>query len=82
MFLGPRITTVFASRWKALAWSGGVLLTAYCSVPSDNDDGPGTVPNPAGAMVTAWPGGGPPARADSHASPWAISPKPTPAPGR
>jgi hypothetical protein len=31
---GPRLTTVFASRWKALAWAGGVLLTAYCSVPA------------------------------------------------
>ena len=26
--------TVFTSRWKALWWSAGVLLTAYCSVPS------------------------------------------------
>lgn len=31
---GPRITTVFASRWKALWWSAGVLLTAYCSIPA------------------------------------------------
>jgi len=31
---GPRITTVFASRWKALWWSAGVLMTAYCSIPS------------------------------------------------
>jgi hypothetical protein len=25
---------VFTSRWKALTWALGVLLTAYCSVPS------------------------------------------------
>ena len=25
---------VFTSRWKALSWAFGVLLTAYCSVPS------------------------------------------------
>jgi hypothetical protein len=31
---GPRITTVFASRWKALWWSAGILMTAYCTVPS------------------------------------------------
>ncbi len=31
---GPRMNTVFASRWKALVWAGGILLTAYCSVPS------------------------------------------------
>jgi hypothetical protein len=31
---GPRLNTVFASRWKALLWAGGILLTAYCTVPS------------------------------------------------
>ena len=31
---GPKLNTVFASRWKALVWAGGILLTAYCSVPS------------------------------------------------
>jgi hypothetical protein len=25
---------VFASRWKALWWAAGIMLTAYCSVPS------------------------------------------------
>ena len=29
--------TVFTSRWKALWWSAGVLLTAYCSVPSTDE---------------------------------------------
>jgi len=36
--LGPSMKTVFRSRWRALWWSAGVLLTAYCSVPSPNDD--------------------------------------------
>jgi len=31
---GPKLNTVFASRWKALIWAGGILLTAYCTVPS------------------------------------------------
>ncbi len=31
---GPKLNTVFASRWKALLWSAGVLLTAYCTVPA------------------------------------------------
>jgi hypothetical protein len=31
---GPKLNTVFASRWKALVWAGGILLTAYCTVPS------------------------------------------------
>ena len=40
---GPKLNTVFASRWKALWWSAGILMTAYCSVPAaeqvqhDND---------------------------------------------
>jgi len=36
--IGPKITTVFRSRWNALFWSAGVLLTAYCSIPSPDDD--------------------------------------------
>ena len=34
MGFGVRMNQVFASRWKALLWSAGVLMTAYCSVPS------------------------------------------------
>lgn len=32
--LGPRLGTVFASRWKALWWAAMVMATAYCTVPS------------------------------------------------
>ena len=31
---GPKLTTVFASRWKAVWWGASMLLLAYCSVPS------------------------------------------------
>jgi hypothetical protein len=31
--IGPRLNTVFKSRWKAAMWSSCVLLLAYCSVP-------------------------------------------------
>lgn len=31
---GPRITTVFKSRWRALVWSMGILAMAYCTVPA------------------------------------------------
>lgn len=27
---------IFRSRWKALSWAAGVLLTAYCTVPSES----------------------------------------------
>jgi hypothetical protein len=31
---GTKMSTVFASRWKAVTWSLGILLTAYCTVPA------------------------------------------------
>lgn len=31
---GVRMNQVFSSRWKALLWAAGVMLTAYCSVPT------------------------------------------------
>ena len=36
---GPRITTVFRSRWNALFWAASVLMTAYCSIPASEDEG-------------------------------------------
>ncbi|MFM2301699.1 MAG: hypothetical protein RLZZ84_1435 [Pseudomonadota bacterium] len=32
--IGPKLNTVFKSRWKAVFWSLGILLTAYCTVPA------------------------------------------------
>lgn len=79
MFLGPKLNTVFASRWKALAWSGGVLMTAYCSVPSDDEDSTkNALVSPVVSMVAGMVGIGVPSQADSHVSPWAIA-APTPA---
>ena len=46
---GPRLTSVFASRWKALWWSALVLATAYCSVPSADQKEGGAAPVPAPA---------------------------------
>jgi hypothetical protein len=39
---GLRITRVFRNRWNALIWSVGILLTAYCSVPSADEARPQT----------------------------------------
>jgi hypothetical protein len=36
---GPKLTNVFRSRWHALLWAGFVMLTAYCSVPAQNEQG-------------------------------------------
>jgi len=32
-----RYQNIFRSRWKALIWAAGVLLTAYCTVPSPDE---------------------------------------------
>jgi GTP-dependent phosphoenolpyruvate carboxykinase len=56
---GPRLNTVFASRWKALLWAGGILLTAYCTVPSAEQ----TAAADAQAQKTV------------HHNPWALDPK-------
>jgi hypothetical protein len=55
--LGPSMKTVFRSRWRAVWWSAGVLLTAYCSVPSQDDDDANVAPS---AQVTP-----------HHTNPWA-----------
>jgi len=34
VMFGPKIRNVFRSRWHAVAWASGVLLTAYCTVPA------------------------------------------------
>jgi len=35
MMCGPKIGNVFKSRWQALWWSAGILMLAYCTVPSE-----------------------------------------------
>lgn len=72
--LGPKITTVFRSRWNALFWSAGVLLTAYCSVPARDETAPATSPaatGPAKSDPT-----GEPAPTHAHVNPWAKEPAP------
>ncbi len=59
---GPKITSVFTSRWKALWWAAGMLLTAYCSIPSPD---PPPVANPAQAAAT-----------QQHLNPWSKNYKP------
>ncbi|MFM5916850.1 MAG: hypothetical protein ACKOOL_04875 [Novosphingobium sp.] len=54
---GTKINQVFASRWKAVTWSLGILLTAYCTVPS--------------AEQTQQKEQAKAAAAASHKSPWA-----------
>lgn len=37
MLFGPKLNTVFASRWKALMFAASVLFSAWCFVPTDED---------------------------------------------
>lgn len=48
---GPRLSTVFASRWRALWFAGATLMTAYCAIPHDPPDS--TAQNPVNASSAA-----------------------------
>ena len=76
MLLGPKLNTVFASRWKAVLWSLSVLLLAYCSVPSPDKNGVGD-PDVAMMRMAGTVMGGHPAdkpKTDAHRNPWAKDP--------
>ena len=51
-----RYQNIFRSRWKAATWALGVLLTAYCTVPSADQ-----VPEQGQAKIS---------KAHPHKSPW------------
>ncbi len=59
---GPKMNTVFASRWKAALWSAGILLTAYCTVPAANQVRESSDAKVADAVA-------------AHRSPWALDRK-------
>ena len=39
-FFGPRLTSVFKSRWMALLWAVGIIWTAVSFVGEDRSSGP------------------------------------------
>jgi hypothetical protein len=57
---------VFRSRWRALFWASGVLLTAYCTVPSPGEEDPTT------AMVKAVAGHPAADSPGKPVDPWAL----------
>lgn len=84
--LGPRMNSVFRSRWRALWWSAGVLLTAYCSVPAltNKDASPSKGPSQGEASAQAEQakgaeqlarilGADAKPKASDHTNPWAKS---------
>lgn len=52
--LGPSMKTVFRSRWRALWWAAGVLVTAYCVVPSPDDNGDKPASHKQAAHSNPW----------------------------
>jgi len=65
LFPGPKLNTLFASRWKALLWAAGVLLTAYCTVPSRQESEEEAASAPSSGTTKP------------ATSPWAPDPAPT-----
>ncbi len=69
MFIGPRINTVFASRWKALGWAAGMLFSAWCMVPDPQPDG--SAGDDAGVdLAVKMLGGQPASDQPPPANPW------------
>ena len=60
---------VFRSRWRALFWASGVLLTAYCTVPSKDGD------DPTSALLQAAAGQAGHKAPPHHVNPWALDQK-------
>ena len=75
--LGPRITTVFRSRWRALWWAATVLIGVYFSVPRAGDDGDagGKQAEQAVAALLQQQDGARPEQPQHHVNPWAKNPK-------
>lgn len=46
---GPRLSTIFASRWRALWWAAGILFLAWQLVPAPDDS-----PAPAASSTNPW----------------------------
>ena len=66
MMFGPRLNTVFASRWKALFWAVSVMVSAYFMVPHAEDGAQAD-----SAAVAQIAGGEATGQTAPAASPWA-----------
>ena len=65
---GPRLTTVFRSRWRALWWAASVLLGAYYAIPRSQADDRSEKKAAAVASLTNH---GDAAQAHKRPNPWA-----------
>lgn len=72
---GPRITTVFRSKWRALWWAVSVLLGVWFSVPHGQDKADPEARKDAEA-VAALLQQQPSKQPEHHVNPWAKTPAP------
>jgi hypothetical protein len=67
---GPKLTQVFASRWKALFWAASILISAYFFIPkqgAQEDDDNAQAMSMASRLLP----GDASSSASSQPSPWA-----------
>lgn len=70
---------VFRSRWRAVMWSMGVLLTAYCTVPGEHEgSNAGEI---AALAAIAGQQADKPDEKPRHVNPWALHPEAAPSSG-
>ncbi|MFY7837520.1 MAG: hypothetical protein ACOVQ0_14700 [Novosphingobium sp.] len=50
---GPRLSTVFVSRWKALWWAASILVLTWSVVPAADQNGEASGPSKP-AHVDPW----------------------------
>jgi hypothetical protein len=71
---GPRITTVFRSKWRSLWWAVSILVGVWFTVPHRQDKSdPDT--QKAAETVAALLGQQQPAQPEHHVNPWAKTPQ-------
>jgi hypothetical protein len=69
---GPRVTTVFRSKWRALWWAVSVLVGVWFSVPHGQDRPDPGAQKDAEALAGLF---GHPATPAKHVNPWAKTPQ-------
>ena len=65
---------IFRSRWRALFWCACVLLTAYCTVPSEEGGDPAMEFVEGAARMAGEHSGQDEAAEPHHVNPWALDP--------
>lgn len=72
MFIpGPKLTQVFASRWKALFWAVSILISAYFFIPRQGEENDNAQALSMASQIL--PGAAASSASSPATSPWAAS---------